>query len=315
MKKLLNILIMLSIAASASASVLTVRPGTEVAGDRVMLGEIADFGDGAGRLENVCVCASPLPGKARIVTKNQIIVAVRRAGIADEEIELRCPDEVKITRKAAVVTGEDLFAAAKDYILENSGLPGRIEIEKSTIPKDVKVPVGEIAFEVKPSFGGIKPGLVSLPIEIKVGGDLWKKTSVGVKVRVFAPVLVASRLIRAGEEFTPDNTRVEEREITASIIDAVTGEFPAGKVTNATISEGTPVRERYLKDPPAIRFRDRVLVIVESGAITITEEGTAMGTGRPGDRIKVRLSDNVRTVRGLIVEEGIVKITQPGKGN
>ena len=319
MRKLINILILLvTITAQASAApsaVVTVRPGTEVAGSKCMLGEIANFGksetDLTDRLKNVFVCTSPLPGKTRKITRNQIVVAVRRAGIKDSEIDLLCPFEIKITRKAVKISGEALFTAVKEYALKSNTLPGRVEIRPMRLPKDLEAPVGKLVLDVQPGYKGIRGGQISIPVKIKVDGSVYRKISVTIQVKVFAPVLISTQVIKAGTEFSAKNTTILEREITTSINDTVTDEgIPFGKISAASIPSGAIIRKRWIKEPPVILSGDKVVVIVESGAITITDKGTAIQNGCPGDSIKVRLNGNIRTIRGRVVKSGIVKISQ-----
>lgn len=292
-----------AMAAGSRVSVM-VKPSAEVSGPSVMLSDLAAAGD---RLNSIVICPSPLPGKTRKLTHDQIAVALKRAGVY-ESVELLCPDQITVTRTASTVSPEALLETARQFIMTSNDLPGTISIELARQIGGQIVPSGKLELRVKPGMKSVHRGQNSLPIEIAVDGRVYQTVNVPVRVKVLASVLVATKGISRSEEIGSANVSLQERDITTLPPDIVIGEAEPGWTAVVPIAEGTILRRNWVSDPPAIRSGDVVSVIAVSGAVRISDKGTAVQEGRPGDLIKVRMLGDAREIRGTVTGPGTVRI-------
>lgn len=307
-----TILLITAIPALAAKPTIMVRPDCEISGTTCLLADAATFqnADAAttARLKGVTVCSSPLPGKTRMVTREQIITSLRRAGFADGSVDFLCPAQVSVRRAQSLVTGQQLFDAAKSCAGSTASFPGKVQIEAQRLPLDQSAPSGSTELRVKAAANRLRKGQNSVPVEIVVDGTVYRTVSVSLTVRVIAPVLVATKIISRAEAISGLNTALEEREITM-LPDDVLLETPADCTASSAISEGAIIRKQWVVAQAAVKSGDSVLVVVESGGVRVTEKGTAVQDGRPGDRIRIRLAGDVREVRGTVDEPGVVKIS------
>jgi len=313
------ILALVLAAGAAPQATIMVRPESEVSAANCMLADIAAVQCGAEelaqKLANVSICPSPLPGKTRKLTREQIVVALRRAGISDGTADLLCPAEVAVKRSLTMVTGQALFEATREFALTGRSWPGTVAVEPTRLPADQAVPSGKLELRVKAGSREARKGRNSLPVEIVVDDQIYRTVHVPLLVKVSAPVLVSAQAIPRGTAISPANVALQERDIT-NLPDDVLLEEPSGDWSaSVPIPEGAVIRRHWVDEPPAVRSGDAVLVVVEAGAVRVTDKGTAVQDGRPGQRIKVRFTGDVREIRGPVAEPGVVKICIPDRRN
>ena len=319
MKRILSMLILILIAISAAGAssqvTVVVRPESEVTAGSCTLGDIAtmqcskrELGE---ELRNVPVCPSPLPGKTRTLSKDQIVIAIRRAGINDRTVEMLCPPQITVTRASSKVSGQALFEAVREFALGNNSYPGIVSVEPVRLPTDQMAPVGKLGLRVKSGTREVRKGQSSLPVEIMVDGQVYRTIHVPVLVKVFARAPVATQAIPRSTEISAANVALRECDITALPNDVLLEAPLPGWIASVPIPEGSIIRRQWIVEPPAIHSGDAVLVIVQNGAVRVTSKGIAAQDGRPGQKIKVRLTGDVREIRGTVAEPGIVMISIP----
>ena len=303
----------ISAAIAATRPTIMVRPDCEISGPTCALGDLAQIecadAKTAERLRGIRVCSSPLPGKTRLIAREQLIIALRKAGFADASVDLLCPTQVALRRTQSMIAGQQLFDAAKSFAESAVSFPGRVQIETRRLPADQMTPSGSLELRVRAGTKSLRKGQNNLPVEIVVAGQVYRTINVSLTIRVIAPVLVATKMISRAEAISQANASLEEREITTLPDDALFEAPSADCTAVAPISEGSIIRKQWVAGPLAVKSGDSVLVVVESGGVRVTEKGTAVQDGRPGDRIKIRLAGDVREIRGTVDEPGVVKIS------
>lgn len=315
-----GLILLSTMAFAGSKAAITVRPASEVMGEQVILTEIATI-HGADKsltekLMSVTLCPSPLPGKSRMIARDQIIIAMRRQGILDNSVDVLCPPQFTVNRSASTVTGQAIFDVVNDFIMTANQWPGNVTVEPIKLPVDQLIPVGKAELKVRQGLQQVRKGRITLPVDVIVDGRTLFAVQVQVIVHVFAPVLVATQPIAKAETLTTTNTVVEEREITTLPEDIQTGTPSPGIVAKNPIGIGSIIRSSWVAVPPAIHSGDSVLVIVNSGAVRLSDKGTAVADGHVGEQIKIRLQGNTaREINGTVSGPGLVEINLGGRNS
>jgi flagella basal body P-ring formation protein FlgA len=315
MRTLLTLILVLGLAMATSAApgvTVVVRPASEVAGEKVTLGDIASIqgadAEQSARLKSILVCPSPLPGKARKLTDDQVITTMRRAGILPENAGLLCPPEIAVVRTSAIVGSADLVEAARKHILAVHSWTGTVSVEAAIPPGDQVVSAGKLDLRIKAGTSAIRKGRNSIPVEIVIDDKVYRTVQVSVTIKVIAPVAVAVKSIARSEQIGTSNIAIEERDVTLLPDDVMISMPEAGWTASLPISEGSILRRSWVSAPPSVRSGDQVLVVVSCGTLRLTERGAAAQDGCIGDRIKVRLSGAGREVRATVSGQGLVEI-------
>ena len=318
MRVFMIVLIMaLALAVHASANptplaAIMVRPVSTVPAASVTLGDLATLVCAdqalADKLKSIPICPSPFPGKSRLLMRDQILIAMRRDGIADGSVEVLCPAQVAVTRSSSRVSGEALFEAVRQFALNAGSWPGTATAEPVRLPDDQFAPAGKL--ELRPRLGAqkLRKGRNSVPVDICVDGSVYTTANVSVLVRVVAPVLVSTQTIARSAEITAASTAVQDREITALPDDIVIGPAASGEVAAVPIADGAIIRRSWITAPPVVKSGDAVTITVSGNWVRVSDKGTAVQDGRVGDRIKIRLMGDVRQVRGTVAGPGRVEI-------
>ncbi len=303
----------LAVAASAAAEVtVAVKPASEVAGASVTLGDIASI-QGADVKQTEClraipVCSSPLPGKSRKLTDDQIITATKRAGILADSAALLCPPEIVVVRASAVVGGADLVEAVRKHVLAAQTWTGTVSVETALPPADQVVPIGKLDLRIKAGTTAIRKGRNTASVEMVVEDKVYRTIQVSVTVKVVAPVAVALKAIARSEQIGGVNIALQDRDVTMLPDDVLTELPETGWTASLAIAEGSILRKSWVCAPSAVHSGDQVLIIVRSGAVRLTDKGVAAQDGSIGDKIKIRLAGEGREVRGTVSGPGLVEI-------
>jgi flagella basal body P-ring formation protein FlgA len=319
MRRLASILILILAAVSAEAdiqSTVLVRPECEIAGASIRISDISAVRSSneetASTIRSAEIGPSPSPGRSRTIRRDDIIIAMRRAGIDDRSVNLLCPERISIARSAIKVTGQSIFEAAESYARTANTWIGIIEIEPVRLPSDVDAPTGKLELSVKPGLRSIRRGQNSVNVQILIDGQSYRTVTATLMIKELAPVLVATQAISKSTPITMANAAIRQRDITTMSDDAMVNQFTPGVVASIPIGEDTVIRKSWLTQPSVVHTGDEVLVTVESGAVRIADKGVAVQDGSIGQIVKIRLETSDREVRAAVTGPGAAKISIPG---
>jgi len=185
----------------------------------------------------------------------------------------------------------------------------RVEVEIVRISGRVPDGVGPASVVVRP-IGRVRPNSVSTFRLSARGGALgsWAAT-VAARVRVYRPVVVAARDIRAGKLLSAEDLTLEERCVPGMLGEPVLSLGEAvGKVCRGSVRAGAVLTRRLLREPEAVKRGERVRLVVAFGHVWVETQGRALQSGAIGDEILVRNDRSGKTVRGVVVASGEVRV-------
>lgn len=128
---------------------------------------------------------------------------------------------------------------------------------------------------------------------------------VPVELRLFRPVLVATRELQRGD--TVGEQDIEQREhnvLAAGASPLVHAADVLGLQARRTIPAGSALLASLLEQPVLVRRGDRVSVDSAPGAISVRISGEAMGTARRGERVRVRNLQSGRIIDAVVTGSG-----------
>jgi flagella basal body P-ring formation protein FlgA len=164
------------------------------------------------------------------------------------------------------------------------------------------------------------------PLEgfMPAGGRVMGNTTVGVRcpdaggwniyvsarVDVFGPVMIARQPLARGSSVQDGDLELVER----NLADLPYGYYSdseaiSGMLAKRTIAAATVITPAMLQAPKLVKRGQRVTVIAESGALSIRSVGKALSDGKSGDTIRVRAEGSHRVVDGVVISQGVIKVT------
>jgi len=156
------------------------------------------------------------------------------------------------------------------------------------------------------------------------GGRVMGNTTVGVRcpddggwniyvsarVEVFGPVLIARQPLARGTAVQDSDLELVERNLANLPYGYYTDSQPiAGMLAKRTIAAATVITPQMLQAPKLVKRGQRVTVVAESGPLNIRSVGKALEDGKSGDTIRVRAEGSQRVVDGVVVSQGVIKVT------
>jgi flagellar basal body P-ring formation protein FlgA len=155
-----------------------------------------------------------------------------------------------------------------------------------------------------------KVGLGKQTIGVKCSSPVAWSLYVPVKVKVFRPVVIASRPLAANQLISKEDIKVVSLDI---------GSFNQGYVKNPQqiigqqlkyrLSMGTVINPNSLKQQKIIKRGELISLVAVAGKMEVRMSGTALSDGSLGQRVRVKNSSSKRVVEGVVDGPGVIKIT------
>jgi flagella basal body P-ring formation protein FlgA len=301
-------------AASAQNKVsISVFADTVIERDRVELGKISRMSgrpDSIERLKNISLGYAPNVGMTREVSREQIALAIRAAGFADGDFELKVPVRAVIQRTGQLVPQAQIRAAVEKAVSDRFVSDKvSIQIVRIDLPPKIEVAAGKI--EIRTITAGIRNMFerFSMPVEIRIDGKTAHSFAANVEIEAFAEVFVARKDLAANTRVDEPDVKLEKRKLERPITnyfretDSLRGIRLVKK-----IASGDPLTSDSCVAAIVIQTGDQVRVEARSGRMKIIVTGEARTSGRIGDRIAVKNTQSGAIMQGIIVDAGLVKV-------
>lgn len=281
----------------------------------VKLGQIARIkaaAQTAERLAQISMGYSPEPGAKRTITRAQLLISIRAAGMAEGEVTLDAGETVSLVRTFRTVSGESIRQAVADALrTKYAGGAAMVEVLKIEAPPPIRVGLGTVEVVAKPM-----PRVASLvepfqvPVEVRLDGKLVRTLSATAAIAVSAEVLVAKRLLDPATAILPTDVTPERVRIARSL-DSYVRDPAQLKGTRVVrpLPAGEPLVLDSIVAAAVIRAGDTVRIEAVQGRTKIIALGEARSPGKIGDRISIKNKASGAVLQAVVVDEGIVKVT------
>lgn len=304
--------LLLSAVPWTSGVTVTLPMEARVRGTEISVGQVAEVtGADAALVETIrgiSLGYAPAPGFSRLIWNHKIAEAVA-AHDPELHLELRGQRATRVWPIVDTVSAERVVAVAEARITEAvSGRDFSWELREELA--DLQVPAGDGAPELVATAvrGNLQGGVVSVPVEVRVGGQVYRTlwTSWTVQAWENVPVLVGR--VAAGERVAPE--LIETRRIAArpGAGKPLTRDRLLGATATRDLAVGEIVTDLDVHRPPAVSVGDSVFLQVVKGAISARVPAIARQSGAIGDRIKVMRTDRSLEMSAVIVSRDVVQI-------
>lgn len=296
--------------AGGAAADAILKPNVFVDGDTVALGDLFDNvpSDRAGKI----VSRAPAPGKSTIVNAEWLKKVARSGGLDWRATSVF--DQAVITRNGIPVPTE-LIETEILRALVGQNLPSDPQVEISSGGPQLIVPIGsstdvrvqDVSYESKSQrFTAI--------IEAPVDSPSAQRLRVTGRVHAMIQAPVLARTINRGEVITASDLtwqRVREEGLRRDIItdaDQIIGLTP-----RQSLRGGQMVSANSLQKPVAVKRGALVIVVLKSGAMSLSARGKALEQGSVGDVVRVQNLNTNMTIEAVIEGPNLVSvIATPG---
>ena len=208
------------------------------------------------------------------------------------------------------VAGGEIADRAVESVRARLSRPGaRVEVRVRRPPKDVTVPAGRIALDVRAlPEKQIVPKQVSAWVDILSDEAPVRTVPVQLEVRVFAPAYVAAADEPAGRALESAAFEVREIEWTGRI-SAPIAPGAAGLVRlRRPLYAGQIVARDHVEPAPLVTRGSSATLLAARGLVTLESRVEVLQDGRSGQTVQVRFPDASAAIFARVTGPGIVEV-------
>lgn len=289
-----------------------VRDHAALSSSEVTLGAIAEVSatgvahfEKAKKLESVVIKASPDLGESEVVSADEILQAMSRAGIDMAQVGYEMPRTIRVTRPGVSMPLSSLSILLQEALAKSQD---NAEIENIlTRPAPVVFPtLGRSEAHLIERLVGNRAKFL-LRVESNDGEVLERE--VLATIREYSEVVVATRRLERGETLQDADlslTKIDVRKARGAY-----GGDPAqlvGHRVTQPVGAGEPVPALGTKPPAIVRKGGKVTLRYRSGLLEATVSGVALADGAQGDVVRIRNESSNRVVEGRVAGEDLVEV-------
>jgi flagella basal body P-ring formation protein FlgA len=208
------------------------------------------------------------------------------------------------------VDGERIRKTVEEYIYVASGAsPQELMVElRGRLPR---MTATSNEYTVRVCLNNVPrfKGYVSVPIEIVSQGKTECKVTLGVRIRTFGTVLVASRLLQQHEALRAEDVTTVRMETTSLSDDCIADvQGVEGKRSVRMVAAQSVLTKSMTENIPLVHQGDPLVIVVGMVNAVVKVEGTAKQDGCLGDVIVVHRTGSHERLQGRIVSAHSVEL-------
>lgn len=130
---------------AGKGATIVVRPRSEVSGETILLGEVADIQAAPDLMETlkaVVVGDTPPMGVPRILDRDRVLTRLRAAKIETADLLVTVPDKAEVRRRSATITHAEFIEAATAFAAQQLG--SEVSLSTNDDYPDMAVPEGKL---------------------------------------------------------------------------------------------------------------------------------------------------------------------------
>ncbi|MGD8483612.1 MAG: flagellar basal body P-ring formation chaperone FlgA [Thioalkalispiraceae bacterium] len=209
---------------------------------------------------------------------------------------------------ATIQSLQSLRDSAKAFLQTQLGNDRSIRFQVGNLDPRLRLPL------CKQALTGFLPANHRLLGHTTIGlrcnsGKGWK-IHVPVQVQQFKNILVSNRNLPRGHRLGAAD--VTKKRMDISILNQGFYENTrqlSGLVLTRSILRGQHLAPGMLAKPRWVRRGQTITILAQTGQVAIRVKGKALMDGREGELVKIKNTSTNRELRGIVVAEGVVKVT------
>jgi len=310
----------LALALSAGAEVaVELRRAAVLDPGRIRLGQIAEIAADepglAERLATVVLGATPWPGNARVLTRDNVSMYLRRAGVDPSAVRWAGPRSCTVTVHTARITPQEIVETGRQYLRSLPLLGGddvTIRAERMPPPKLVAVGREPVTLSASAPSADRPWGRIRVHVRVQAGDRVVATVPVMFLVSARRKVLFAARPLARSEPIGPDDLEVREMVLGPGSGPEIYLRDKAqavGKRAARAIAAGVPLTASMILEPYAARKGESVSIRLRTRHLEVVTKGVAGRDARVGEVIPVTVEISGRKLSCKVTGAGTVELS------
>ena len=175
--------------------------------------------------------------------------------------------------------------------------------------KDIVLPPGKKDLIYKIMGSSQRAGRIPMILEIRINDQFKKRIRLNTKVLVSQKVIKTKRAVKRGEILSNDEIRVETVQTERPSQNAITNiDHALGYEAARNLPAGKILIPNFIKRPALGNRGDKVLIMAQKGAMTITTPGILKEDGYENAMVRVLNIESKKVIYGRLVDSNTVKV-------
>jgi len=209
-----------------------------------------------------------------------------------------------------ILKADEIEKSATDHLVKV--LPWEkdsLEINVYYQGKDIILPTGKKDLIFKIMGSSQRAGRIPMILEIRINDQFKKRIRLNTKVLVSQKVIKTKRAVKRGEILSNDEIRIETVQTERPSQNAITNiDHALGYETARNLPAGKILIPNFIKRPALGNRGDKVLIMAQKGAMTITTPGILKEDGYENAMVRVLNIDSKKVIYGRLVDSNTVKV-------
>jgi len=312
------LLILIGAAATAEPIRLDMKSSARLLSGTIRLGDVARINTPdaakAEQLADISLGAAPLAGNARNVTRRTVLIHLARQGINPDTIKWSGAQFCTVSTRSLSVKGKDIVQKARQYLLSLPVFQRKgVSIKVDRVPHDKTFPAHGGPIRLSISAAAVKRpwGNIRAYVSIRREGQTLATVPLLFHVTCKTKILVAAGTIRRGRRISAEDLREQEVILgrgSAALPYVIDRRDVLNKQAVRSIAAGTPLTADMITDPLVVRRGDDVSISLRSKGLEIVTKGVALGNGRLGENVMVKVLLSGKETPCTVAGQGQVEI-------
>lgn len=185
---------------------------------------------------------------------------------------------------------------------------GRTEVRLGNLDPRIKMKACSLPLEGFMAPGARDMGNTTVGVRCPDEGG-WS-LYVTARVDVYGPVLIVKEPLARGDAVGASALDLVERNLSSLPYGYYTDPaLVTGKLAKRTLAANSVLTPQMLETPKWVKRGERVTLVAETGSLKVRMVGEALSDGSEGDLVRVRADGSKRVVDGIVIREGVIKVT------
>lgn len=284
------------------ADVLRVRTNSTVAGEKILLGDIADTK--VPSLKNIVLGKSPKPSKSFNLSGYKI-AAILRAKKLPENLSIELPETITVTRAFQTLSKDRVKSYFENELKKK--LKGKsFKVKRLKIRGLKKYPPGDLTLKVDFGSDDLSGHTVGR-IDVLLNGKKTGRVSAILWIDRFEKGAALLRDLRRNSVISKGDVELIDVNVSRyrnSLISDLNQVI--GKKVKRSLKKGYVIKSREIERAPLISKGSVVRLVAKRGNLVVETIGKAKNDGFKGETILIENISSKRTVAGKVIDRSTV---------
>jgi flagella basal body P-ring formation protein FlgA len=258
-------------------------------------------------LKQTPLVSSPLPGKSKEISAQEILQILRAHQVNFEEVGYSLPSIINVTRASRQVKDDEIKAAIQDALATQGNQ--EIVIKELIKSSPVNIAPTMVAFTAE-QVGIPHNGRLSFSVTATSPEGEKQSFTTQAYVEEWGHVPLAKRPLTRGTIVALEDVAMARLNLQTLPRDAVrNSDNVIGLEVSQDIAFGEFFKNKSIGIPALVKSGDKVAAVIRSNILEVTLKATALDSASLGGEIRIRNDSSKKVLRGKVVGEKLVEVT------